>query len=156
MDTESRHKALEFVRSQQFGILSTSDKDGHPWGSAIFFLVDDDFNFYFLTRTGTQKFGDIDQNPRVALTVANRDSQITVQLSGTVSRVELNEYAHNLLPKFSALKPADDDYWRPPVSKIHSGNYMPLKITPVRLQYADYAQQTDDIVADHIVKIIGN
>ncbi|MCA9325693.1 pyridoxamine 5'-phosphate oxidase family protein [Candidatus Saccharibacteria bacterium] len=155
MDTESRNKALAFVRSQQFGVLSTSDKDGQPWGAAIFFLVDDDFNFYFLTRTGTQKFGDIDQNPQVALTVVDRQSQVTVQLAGTVSKVDLNEYAHDLLPKFANLKPDDDEHWHPPVDKIHSGNYVPLKITPTRLQYADYGQKTEDITADHIVKIIG-
>ena len=138
------------------GILSTVSSDGTPWGSAVYFVVDNDFKFYFVTRTGTLKFENVEANPKAALTIADSASQVTVQLTGTVSRVPVKEYFDVIFDKLGDIRPEGDNSWSPPIAKVHEGNYMPLCLTPVKLQYADYGHRKPDSPHhDYIEQIIG-
>jgi uncharacterized protein YhbP (UPF0306 family) len=137
------------------GILSTVSDNGTPWGSAIYYIADEDFNFYFVTRAETLKFQNIDSTALAALTVADNDSQTTVQLTGKISTVPVQQYMDVFFTKFVGLRPKDDFTWVPPVEKLKAGNYMPLQLTPTTLQYADYKHLKADMHADYIEKIIG-
>lgn len=156
MNTEPRRhsKVHDFLKRHRMGILSTADAEGMPWGAAIYFVADDDFNFYFVTRSGTHKYHNIDRNPRAAITVADPASQTTVQASGTVSKVPVEDYMDVVFNKLSKIKPKDDVHWSPPINKLDEGNFMPLKLTPTKLHYADYKHLKRDIRADYIEKII--
>lgn len=125
-------------------ILSTVSEDGKPWGSAIYCVADKDFNFFFVTRSQTQKFKDIDNNPRVALTLADPESQRTLQLTGTVSKVPSKDIVDVVFKQLADIKPPGDSDWLPPIIKVHQGDWMILKITPNYAQFADYkAHKTD-------------
>lgn len=138
------------------GILSTVNEHGTPWGSAIYFVADDDFKLYFVTRVNTLKFQNIDARPKAALTVADGTSQITVQLVGNVSRVPVKQYFDVIFGKLAAIHPEGDNSWSPPVEKVHAGDYIPLCLTPKELQYADYGhRKADSPHHDYIEKIIG-
>lgn len=157
MSTAPAHpyqKVHTFLRHHPMGILSTVTDDGNPWGSAIYYVADENFNFYFVTRVGTFKYHNLDKNPVASLTIADSESQITVQVSGKISKVPVHEYMDIVFDKLAAIKPKDDEYWLPPLTKINKGNYMPLLLTPSRLQYANYKQVKSDIHADYIEKII--
>lgn len=136
------------------GVLSTVDSDGTPWGSAIYYVADEDLNFYFVTRAETFKYQNLDKTPLAALTVADNESQTTVQVSGKVTRVAAKDYMDIVFDELANIKPKDDNNWVPPLSKIHKGDYIPLCLSPTRLQFADYKGAETDIHADHIEKII--
>lgn len=136
------------------GVLSTVTEDGEPWGSAVYYVADEDFNFYFVTRTKTHKYQNIEKTPWAALTVVDRDSQTTVQVSGNVKKVPVEDYMDVVFTKLAKAKPKGGDHWVPPLSKIHKGNYMPLCLTASRLHYADYGQTKSDSHADYIEKIL--
>jgi uncharacterized pyridoxamine 5'-phosphate oxidase family protein len=143
-----------FLQTHPMGILSTVDVEGNPWGAAIYFIADDDFNFYFVTRSETYKFQNLERNPHVALTVADSKSQITVQAAGVVSTMPVDKYIDIFFDKFTKLRPAGDHLWAPPIEKIQQGSYMPLVLTPERMQYADYGRQRIEVRGNYIEQII--
>lgn len=154
-DTPPKHtKVHDFLRHHPMGVLSTVTADGEPWGAAIYYVADENFNFYFVTRVGTSKYHNLDKTPLAALTVADAASQTTVQAMGTVSKVPVKDYADIVFDKLAKLRPKDDLHWSPPLSKLHEGNYMPLRLTPSKLNYADYKHIKHDTHADYIEQII--
>lgn len=48
--------ALKALRAEKVGVLATTSLSCEPWSAAVHFLVDQDFNFYFLTRKSTLKY----------------------------------------------------------------------------------------------------
>lgn len=69
MPKDDKFAALKALRAEKIGVLSTASKTGEPWSAAIHFLVDSDFNFYFLTRKSTLKYKHILENGLAALNV---------------------------------------------------------------------------------------
>ncbi len=147
-------KVHDFLKQHPMGVLSTVSEDSKPWGSAIYYVADEDFNFFFATRAHTAKYQNITKNPAASLTVADEASQTTVQVAGELSRVPAEDYVSILFDKLAAVKPQGVKHWVPPMTKIHEGDYMVLKLTPTKLQYADYKQFNPDITHNYIETII--
>jgi nitroimidazol reductase NimA-like FMN-containing flavoprotein (pyridoxamine 5'-phosphate oxidase superfamily) len=156
MSTEhnSHQKVHRFLRQHPVGVLSTVDADGKPWGSAVYYVADAEFNFYFVTRVETFKFENVAARPFAALTIADPVSQVTVQVAGEITKVPVHEYMATLFDKLATIRPTGDYNWTPPISKLHAGNFMPLQLTPTKLQYADFQQKKSDIRADYIEHIL--
>jgi len=152
--THSHKKVHAFLKKHPMGVLSTASKDGTPWGAAVYYISDESFNCYFVTRVETFKYKNMDINPVAALTVADNKMQTTVQLVGKIAKVPVHDYMQLFFDKFAKLRPEDDYHWAPPLEKIHKGNYMALKLAPLHLQYADYSQTKRDVQADYIETII--
>ncbi len=142
------------MKDHHMAILSTISEEGEPWGSAIIFAIDEDLNFFFMTRADTLKYKNIEANPKVALTVADEEKQITVQARGKISRVEARDYMDVVFKKLADVKPRGDSQWVPPVMKVHKGDYMILRFTPSKLQYADFKQLKTDVHSEYIEHII--
>jgi len=147
-------KVFAFLKHHPTGVLSTVSEDGTPWGSAIYFVVDDDFNFYFVTRVETTKYQNMSKNRLAALTIADGESQTTVQLTGRISKVPVKDYMDVIFDKLAAVRHKDNPNWSPPIDKVHAGNYMPLCLTPTKMQFANYSQLKSDVHANYIEKII--
>ena len=153
-DSPEYKKVRSFLKKHHMGILSTAGDQGTAWGAAVYFVADDDLNIYFVTRTGTHKYKNIETQPFAALTVSDSENQITVQLSGAVERMPINKYMDIFFDKFAAMRPEGDYEWAPPVDKVHEGNYMPLQITPSHLQYADYGKHRIENRGNYIEQVI--
>ncbi|MEK7594328.1 MAG: pyridoxamine 5'-phosphate oxidase family protein [Patescibacteria group bacterium] len=147
-------KVHDFLKHHPMAVLSTTSDDNKPWGAAIYYVVDDDFNFFFATRAHTLKYENISQNPAAAITIADEASQTTVQAAGELSRVPAEDYMDIVFDKLASIKPKGDHHWVPPTTKIHEGDYMVLKLTPSSLQYADYGTPNPDMRHDYIETII--
>jgi general stress protein 26 len=147
-------KVYTFLQHHPMGILSTVSSHGKPWGSAIYYVADEDFNLFFVTRIETFKYQNLEKHPFAALTVADSETQTTVQVAGEISRVPVQDYMDIIFEKLAKIRPEGDYAWTPPLDKIHKGNYMPLKLTPTKLQYADYGLRKSDVHTDYIQTII--
>jgi len=147
-------KVHAFLKHHPMGVLSTLSVDGSPWGSAIYYVSDENFNFYFVTRAETFKYKNIEKNSHVALTIADNESQTTVQVAGTISPIPVEDYMEIVFGKLTKVRPKDDNNWAPPLAKIRKGNYMPLCITPSKLQYADYKHIKSGPHSSYIENII--
>lgn len=153
-DTPQYIRAHKFLTNNQMGVLSTAGGPGSVWGAAVYFVTDEDMNIYFVVRTGTQKYKNIEEQPFAALTVADSENQITIQLSGKVERMPIHKYMEVFFDKFAAMRPEGDYHWAPPIDKVHEGNYMPLQLIPSHLQYADYGKHRIEAKGDYIEHLI--
>lgn len=136
------------------GVLSTVTEDNKPWGSAIYFTIDEDLNVFFVTRQETFKYQNLDKSPVAALTIADEENQTTVQLMGHISKVPVKDYMDIVFTRLAEIQPKDDINWAPPLEKVHKGDYIALQLTPSKLQYADFKKHTTDIDHEYIEKII--
>lgn len=133
------HKDVhDFIKHHPAAVLSTVSEFNQPWGSTIFCVADEDFNFFFVTRANTIKFQNISTNPQAALTLFDEAEQTTVQAAGVLSRVPADDYMDIVFDKLASIRPKGDYKWTPPISKIHEGDYMVMKFTPNKLQFANY------------------
>lgn len=88
----ARRDALAFLREQNIGVLATTF-EGQPFASAVYYVVDDDFNFYFATRQNTAKHANVAINPHVAFVVGSGPEHISVQVRGTAKVLSGKERA---------------------------------------------------------------
>ena len=152
--SKEHERIFSFLKKHPMGILSTSSSDDSIWGAAVYYLADKDFNMYFVVRAESLKYQNISKNPHAALTIADSESQITVQLSGLVSTMPVQKYMDVFFDKFADIRPEGDYEWAPPIDKVHEGNYMPLQLTPSKMQYADYGKHRIEVHGNYIEQII--
>jgi len=155
MSKHIQHKQVyEFLHKNYVGILSTANSKGIPWGSAIYYVVDESLRIYFVTRVGTYKYKNLEEQPNVAFTVVDAENQTTVQLAGVISRVPAHDYMDIVFNKLAKLKSKHASELAPPIEKIHKGDYMPLCITPTKLQFAEFKKDYTDYDQKFIEEII--
>lgn len=98
---EIKKEALDFLKSQKVAVIATAF-NGEPYAATMYYSVDDDFNFYFLTRSDTSKFLNNLDNSRTAIVIGFGPKHITVQACGSAAGVEVDP--HNLIGKFKELQ----------------------------------------------------
>ncbi len=102
-------KARHIIDNNNYIALATSDKKMNPWVAAVFFVHDQDYNFYFLSSIDSRHGKNIMGNASVAGVIFNSTSPIgssdSVQICGNASLVEKKDimraieiYAKRLFP----------------------------------------------------------
>ena len=75
----SKQGALKFLKEKQLAVVSTVSAEGKPESATVLYFIDDDFNFYFITRRNTRKFGNLQStNNNVAIVVGTELAPVTV------------------------------------------------------------------------------
>lgn len=83
-----RRKALRFLKSQVLAVVATCGDDKKPRAALVAYLVDDDFNVWFVTHRDTRKFDDLQENPNVGISVGFEPGPWTVQMTGVAKLQE--------------------------------------------------------------------
>lgn len=92
MDTSSaRTDALAFLKINTAGVLASVGSDGKPHASAVFYVGDEGFNIYFLTKLNSRKYKAIQENPAVAFTIGRLDVPQTLQIEGMASELQSDD-----------------------------------------------------------------
>lgn len=123
-----KKKALKYLKGQCLMALATSSPRGEPHCSAMLYVVDDDFNFYFVTKEKTRKAEHLAQNPEAALTVGF-GSPMNIQARGMVRMIEDEVLQADLFAKLADAGSAVKDFW-PPVLRIEAGQYLLYRMEP--------------------------
>ncbi len=79
-------EALEFLRGDHVGVVGSSNRDGSPHLTTIWYLLTDDGMLVMNTPSRTQKVKNLRRDPRIALCVG--DGSRSVSLYGTVAILE--------------------------------------------------------------------
>lgn len=154
---EGRLLMMDFARKNPLGSVATVSGAGEPSLATVYVFPHTDFTFYFGTRSSTQKFKDIGENPHVAVALSNAHTLETLQMRGTAELVTdaesvrglldtlRNTFAHEKQAWMSSSDVAsrgiyhhDVSHWVPPVAQIHEGSYAFFKITPHWARYRRY------------------
>lgn len=82
--------ALQFLTEPQrlTAVIASSPLDGNTHAATVYYYVDNEFNFYFLTATGTQKYRNLLENKNAAIVVGFGPSYTTMQGQGAATLLE--------------------------------------------------------------------
>lgn len=130
-----REKALEYLKGQALMVLATSDPDGAPYASTMLYVVDDDLNFYFITREDTKKARHLAANPKAALSIGC-SSPMNIQAQGAVEMIEDETLRTGLFARLAEAGGKVGDFW-PPILRIEAGDYLLFRIVPSWLRVLD-------------------
>lgn len=144
----SKEELSQILMGQKIAVLSTLDSDNNLHGSTVFFINDDNLNFFIVTKSNTHKYKNIKSNNRVALTVIFSDDQKTVQSEGDVEEIARGtELYHKVILDMSERNAMQGGIsWPPPTAKIPDDEIIILKVTPKSLRYYDYSMPEGEIL----------
>jgi len=69
LDTEYKQILNEVLAENKYFCLATSDANGTPWSSPLLYIKDEDYNFYFLSHSGSRHCQNIKENNQVAFSI---------------------------------------------------------------------------------------
>lgn len=124
-----RVNILSYIDFNPVATLGTLNADGTPRGSIVYVCTNDRRGVvYFLTKTETQKYKNIQANNHVSLTIANPSENSTLQANGTVEEITDAATIDESMQKLMRLHVNAVD-WLPPISKLRAGPYVLMAIT---------------------------
>jgi len=139
---KERQKLTKYLQTQSLMSLATSDGAGNLWSATVYFVNDEDFNFYFMSSSDSRHCVNIKFNPNVSFTIADSDQppgsdRFGLQLSGTAKHV------YNPRDMLVTLKVWNTKYTAkpaPPYKKIKLDSPF-YKITLCKLKVFDSTQK---------------
>lgn len=134
-------KALEFLKSQRVAVISTVAENGDPQSAVVTFLVDDEFNIFFVTRKKSRKFANIIRNPRVSVVVGfDPEQPSTIQMQGNARISESNRIT--TLLKFSQALISREKWW--PLLKVAGLDFVLMEVKIDWARWMDLDSSTHD------------
>lgn len=139
-DSNEHAQALEFLKAHESAVLSTIDRTGNVHGAVVYYVLDHENCIYILTKSETSKAKNIFAHNQVALTLHATGSLQTLQIQGFAD-VETDEIVkHDVMKNIVKLRKYNETIALPPVTKLHEGAFMVIRITPRTLRFHDYAK----------------
>ncbi len=154
---EIKQFMIAFTERHPLGAIATASVTAEPSISADFIFVQNNFSFYFGTRSSTRKFEDIEQNPSVAMVLSDSDTLETLQIRGKAIIVMEPDRVRDLLETLRSTfarerqhwaAPADKvahgihnidvSRWMPPVAQMREGSYVFYEVTPQWARFRRY------------------
>jgi uncharacterized protein YhbP (UPF0306 family) len=85
--TTIKTAALKFLNEPDrlTAVIGSCPSDGDTHVATVYYFVDDNFHFYFLTATNTKKYINLLENPNAAIVVGFGPAQTTIQGQGTTT-----------------------------------------------------------------------
>lgn len=125
------------------GVLSTVNGQGSPQAASLYFVHDENLNIYFITRTKSRKYKNIEKNPHVAFVITSESPSATIQLEGTVSKVTSATEKINYFSKL--VTKASESVSIPPVSQMIDGEmaFMKMSMTWARVGNFEITREGD-------------
>ena len=76
----SKQEILKFLKEKELAVVSTVSAASKPESATVIYFIDDELNFYFVTRRNTRKFENLQLNNNVAIVVGTELMPVTVQI----------------------------------------------------------------------------
>ncbi|MDP3953509.1 MAG: pyridoxamine 5'-phosphate oxidase family protein [bacterium] len=81
-------EVAEFLDKNVFMVVATADEQSQPEAALMMYLMDENLDFYFVTRRQTRKFKNLKKNPEVAFVIGLGSESSTMQGKGRVELLE--------------------------------------------------------------------
>ena len=109
MDKEEIAKRI--IYENNFCVIATTDLEGNPWVTPVYFAYDDTYNFYWYSQKTTKHSQLIKQNNKVAIVIFNSQFEEThpaeqgygVYIAGKAKELKKKEIHQALTIYFSRL-----------------------------------------------------
>lgn len=138
--SESAERIFQTLSSEPVAVLATTKDSGAPHAAAVYFSVDEDFNLYFVTKKGTQKYKELQRDPRVCMVVYELTSQTSVQVSGVAEEENDVTAANKAFDNMLRAAENTSGSGIPPITKLHAGYYVAYKVKPSFISMVVFAR----------------
>lgn len=132
--------ALDFLKRQDLAVLSTVDRTGNVDGAVVYYVIGQDKLIYIVTESDSTKGRNILVHGQIALTVHEPGTTQTVQLQGIAEAETDQAIKDSVIAKVVKPRPYVDAVQLPPVTKLHKGSFMVVRITPTFVNFHDYSE----------------
>jgi len=141
VDAETKKKFLEFLKNNNVAVISTVSPDNQPMSAIIYYIVDDNFNFYFMSKN-TRKVQNIEMNNKVALQIGNGNAPVGAQIHGEAGKIigdaEFDEKRDQLIQSLLHNK------FSPPIFEIEGEEFVIYNIKPTWMRWLDLRGKTEN------------
>lgn len=151
-----RQDVYKFLLENSTAVVATSFKND-PRASTVYFHVDGEFNFYFVTKRKTSKYINAEMNPNAAIVVGMGPEHISVQAHGRIDLIVNDDEREKILDlivgkqKLLGVKiwPIDE------LKNLEESHKVIFKITPDEMFYMNLDSSTHkETIKDVHMKII--
>lgn len=149
MDT-AKVRAKEFIAENPLGVMATLSSTNEPETAAVYCVLDDDMNLYFLSASKTRKLDNIEQRPAVSITFMSEAGMQTLQVQGKghvlatpVSAIEFNRVPKPIVDALIDIHIKQRDAWPTPAFKTGGGTQYFVRIAPTWMRLADFSKKHD-------------
>lgn len=131
---------LDFMNQHDLGTLSTVDYYGNAHGASVHYLVSPNQEIHIISRTSSKKVQNIFTHRQVALTITDESTLQSLQLR-CEAEVESDQYVKSkALSILTRPRPYGEKMQSPPVTAIHSGEYIVLRLHPYSAKLSTFKQ----------------
>ena len=149
----SRENLLEFLKHNAVGVLATASNLGKPHAATVYLTFDQELNIYFVTRKGTQKSRNLQDNTQAALAIYNAPSQTTLQVEGTAIEVTNPQKIQWVFNDIWRIATQTSPNSPPPQTQlIGAGDYAAYQLSAPSLRLATYGQASTS--SEHIFDVV--
>ncbi len=122
----SKQEALKFLKEKVLAVVSTVSPTGKLESATVMYFVDDEFNFYFVTRLNTRKSDNLRTNSNIAVVVGTELAPVTVQIEGTAELI--NNEGGKILMDEIAKRPQIQGLYFGPFLRLEGVNFGAYKV----------------------------
>ena len=123
---EEKKEARAFLQANDTMVIATASAKGEPQAAPVYYAMDDDFTFHFVTASESRKAAHIRENQKVAFTVWGSKGIAVVQGGGNAVMSEGN---HDDIIERISRKLDDKPYHWPLLEAPHAG-YVGVTVKP--------------------------
>jgi general stress protein 26 len=126
-----RLKVMRYIDEHPVVVLSTLDDYNRPYGAVVYAVSGDHqtkMHLYFITKSDTAKFHNIQARPAVSITNYDEADVSTLQAQGH-AEVEHDPRVIDMVMKQLTRTHAHAAEWLPPIAKLRAGPYVLVGIT---------------------------
>lgn len=134
-------QTIEFLKSNDIAVLSTSDKKGTVCGAVVYYVVDENHRVYILTKADTNKTRNIIAHSQVALTIFDTVEARTLQIQGSATIETDEEIKQHIFKTIMKPHKYKGGYNLPPVAWLDAGMFVIITINPKSANYSDFSNK---------------
>lgn len=134
------NEALTFLKEHDLAVLSTVDRTGNVHGAVVYYVLDQRNFIYVMTKSETEKGRDVYAHSQVAITVHEAGTLQTAQVQG-MAAIETDQHIKDMVfTQIVQYRTYRNEKQLPPITKLHEGSYIVIRIRPTSIMYHDFAK----------------
>lgn len=134
-----KNEITEFIENHFQATLATVSEQGQPMTATIYYVTGPRNTIRCITRQNTQKYTNILANPRAAVTIADHDRAIALNMIGSIIEItdtgERDKVVQSIL--IIGQKQNQD---QAPIVKLQEGAFVALEFIPSHATISDFTK----------------
>lgn len=140
LQTPLSNEALTFLKEHDLAVLSTVDRTGNVHGAVVYYVLDQRNFIYIMTKSETEKGRDVYVHSQVAITIHEVGTLQTAQVQGMATIENDQKIKDTVFNQIMQYRTYRGEKQLPPITKLHEGLYVVIRIRPTSIVYHDYAK----------------